>query len=535
MKEIRIDDEVIALQPPLIADTVLQNAGDVFTFPIEDGECWWGGAVEDAGQMPYGERSDFHRDLASARTATASSSQSSPLLVSTRGRYVWSDAPFFVSISQGEITVRGDGIHLSKAGDSLRDAFLAASGEHFPATGIMPPAELFAGPQYNTWIENPYTPTQEGVLAYVRQNLDAGLPPGVIMIDDSWGLDYGVWEFDRARFPDAARMVDELSAWGCSVMLWIVPFVSPDSAAFRDLEARDFLVRTADGEIAVRRWWNGLSALLDVTNESAIEWLRERLDVLVEAFGVKGFKFDGGDLAFVRDDDLIVGDRGSVGFSEAWAQFGASYAFNEFRATWKSGGLPLAQRLQDKPPSWGEDGILALIPELIAQGMIGHPFACPDMVGGGEIVAMQTADGVDQEFFVRYAQIAAVSPMMQFSVSPARVLDAVHQEALLDALELRRRYLPRILELADVAAKTGEPILRPMSFHSEGLDQVRDQFFLGDDLFFAPVVEPGATSRRVAVPPGAWFDDEGVETVGPAVISVPVTLTRIPHFTRQTA
>jgi hypothetical protein len=45
------------------------------------------------------------------------------------------------------------------------------------------------------------------------------------------------------------------------------------------------------------------------------------------------------------------------------------------------GGQPLAQRLHDKPPLWGARGLLSLVPECIAQGLIGHPFVCPDMVG----------------------------------------------------------------------------------------------------------------------------------------------------------
>lgn len=57
------------------------------------------------------------------------------------------------------------------------------------------------GLQYNTWIEMPYHPTQEAVLDYARGALEAGFPPGLIMIDDRWSVDYGNWTFDRTRFP----------------------------------------------------------------------------------------------------------------------------------------------------------------------------------------------------------------------------------------------------------------------------------------------------------------------------------------------
>ncbi len=62
---------------------------------------------------------------------------------------------------------------------------------------------------------------------------------------------------------------------------------------------------------------------------------------------------------------------------EAWARLAAEFDFNELRACWKMGGQPLAQRLHDKPQTWGHGGLASLIPEGIVQGLIGHPFTAP--------------------------------------------------------------------------------------------------------------------------------------------------------------
>ena len=74
---------------------------------------------------------------------------------------------------------------------------------------------------------------------------------------------------------------------------------------------------------------------------------------------------------------------------------------NQMPACWKMGGQPLAQRLHDKPRVWGDGGLASLIPEAIAQGMIGHSFNCPDMIGGGELGSFRDGKPLDQELFVR--------------------------------------------------------------------------------------------------------------------------------------
>jgi hypothetical protein len=188
--------------------------------PLHSGERWWGGAVADGTAMPFGAL-PHHRDLAAnaghVDDPTAGANQSAPLLLSDHGRYVWSADPFAFTVAPGRLTLRGRGIEFG-AGEipTLAGAFRAAARRHFPPSGRAPDPALFTGPQYNTWMELPYTPTQHGVLDYVRGLLDAGFPPGVVMIDDRWSKDYGVWQFDPEAFPDPAGMITTLHDWGLS-------------------------------------------------------------------------------------------------------------------------------------------------------------------------------------------------------------------------------------------------------------------------------------------------------------------------------
>jgi alpha-glucosidase (family GH31 glycosyl hydrolase) len=502
---------------------------------LQSDEHWWGGAVPDGQSMPFGDR-PHRRDLATNAGLVDhpddGANQSAPLLVSNTGRYVWSELPFsFAFDGVGGLDVVGTGVVVGQAGDSLASAHRAVSRRYFPASGSIPAEQMFTAPQYNTWMEMPYRPTQERVLAYARGILDAGFPPGLIMIDDRWSRDYGAWQFDGVQFPDPAAMIGQLHAWGFSVMLWLVPFLSPDGDSFRGAVREGWLITGPDGEPVIRRWWNGYSALPDLTDPAALDWLRGELGHLQE-LGVDGFKFDGGDLRDHRVDDLTRGGDGPTGQCEAWARFAAEYAFNELRACWKMGGRPLGQRLHDKPCRWGAGGLGSLIPESIAQALIGAVFNCPDMIGGGDVVDVLAGESIDPELFVRFAQCSALFPMMQFSLAPWRVLDADHLAAVAAAVELRQALLPEIMALVRQAADTGEPILRPLAYHHRGYDAVRDQFLLGEDLLVAPVLERGATMRRVLLPPGRWMAADGAGVTGPSEIEVPVTLVSLPWWRR---
>lgn len=120
---------------------------------------------------------------------------------------------------------------------------------HFPFDPTPPEALFYTRPQYNTWVELLYQQNQEGVLAYARSVLANGLAPGVLMIDDTWQEDYGLWRFHPGRFPNPKAMCRELHDLGFSVMVWLVPYLSADSPSFRKAQALPgALLRRADGE-----------------------------------------------------------------------------------------------------------------------------------------------------------------------------------------------------------------------------------------------------------------------------------------------
>ncbi len=89
---------------------------------------------------------------------------------------------------------------------------------------------------------------QHDVIKYATDVLKNGFPAGTFMIDDGWAKHYGNFEFNPTTFPDPKGMMDTLHAKGFKVMLWLTPFVSPDSREFGELSRAKALVLKKDSK-----------------------------------------------------------------------------------------------------------------------------------------------------------------------------------------------------------------------------------------------------------------------------------------------
>lgn len=512
------------------------------TIPILLNELWWGGAVNDGFKMPYREGFSYNM------YGDNKGNQVQPLLVSNKGRVVWSEEPFHFSFLENAIAItdaKGE-ILQSTSGKTLKEAYRFASKNYFPADGKMPDELLFSAPQYNTWIELMYDQNQKDILEYAHAIIVNGFPPGILMIDDNWQEDYGKWNFHAERFPNPKAMMEELHGLGFKVMLWICPFVSPDSDVYRKLAKEGlFLKNPKDAKVsaapwisprqpAMIYWWNGASAVLDLSNPKAEQWFKGELNRLMEEYNVDGFKLDAGDFYFYPDY-LLSHKKGTSPNKQAelFGKIGLDYPLNEYRAMWKMAGKPLAQRLSDKSHNWND--LQSLIPNITAQGLMGYAFSCPDMIGGGEFKSFLDSETIDQELIVRSAQVHALMPMMQFSVAPWRILDKEHLEAVKASVELRKKFTSYIMELANEAAETGEPIVRSLEyeFPEQGFEKLKDQFMLGEKILVAPVLQKGMTKRTVKLPKGRWKSATGKKYRGGRTITVEVALTTLPYFERM--
>lgn len=525
-----------------------------FKVKMLENELWWGGSAYHGAKMPYDAKTELCGDFRKLAL-----NQTMPLYMSNRGRVIWSDSPFAYEIKNGEFVLEGEGeFCLEQFGTTLREAHTGARAKFFPLKKRRLNRDFFKTVQYNTWIECLYNQTQEHILRYAHAIIDNGFEPGILMIDEGWHGRYGQWEFDRLKFPDPKAMVDELHSLGFKVMLWIVPNVCPDGEFFIKLYERNISLYKDNPDAcifvgdknqpyrpALFAWWNGFSAMLDFSRESDREFLDSQLQHLMTEYGIDGFKFDGGSLS--RYASSVTGEISSdltpAQLNMEWNKFAQQYDYHEYKDTYCGAQYPTIQRLSDRHHSWGEVdrdakqidlGLASIIPCSIAEGIIGHPFICPDMVGGGEWKCFLPGMSVDSELFVRWAQLSALFPMMQYSKAPWDVLGEEDCRLVIEAGKLHKDFTHEIMEMVTRAEETGEPILRSLEYNypNQNYGYIVDEFMLEDKYLVAPVIEKGARERRVILPEGEWLADDGrVYGKGEYVISAP--LDRLIYFKKK--
>ena len=328
-----------------------QEKSQLHKIVLSPDEKVWAGVIHEGHLMPFS--ADYSMDY----YGNNKSNQVQPLIFTSKGQFAWSSQPYKFDFKGSEIVISDhyNQVVTGKQGNTLAEAQRYIRQKYFPASGKMPDSLLFAKPQYNTWIELTYNQNQADVLKYAQGILDNGFPAGVLMIDDTWQEDYGLWKFHPGRFQDPKSMIDKLHSMGFKVMLWICPFVSADQAAiYNSLKKSKSLLlereKASDtwqsqSKPLMVEWWNGQSAVLDFSNPSAVNWFNQQLDRLVKDYGIDGFKFDAGDMRFYPSNGISKGNVTPNEQCELFTQFGLRFPLNEYRACWKMGGQPLALSL----------------------------------------------------------------------------------------------------------------------------------------------------------------------------------------------
>jgi alpha-D-xyloside xylohydrolase len=146
------------------------------------------------------------------------------------------------------------------------------------------------------------------------------------------------------------------------------------------------------------------------------------------------------------------------------------------------------------------------------------------------------------ELFTRWSLWAALSPVFRVhnSSSNGVRMPWSYGEKTLEhwrkAANLHLAASPLIMRLWEEAQTTGIPPTRGMWFHFPDDKRAKSedqQWMLGPDVIVAPVVLPGALSRKVYLPKGCWKHvDSNKQFEGPKEVTVDAPIDSLPYFFR---
>jgi sulfoquinovosidase len=376
------------------------------------------------------------------------------------------------------------------------------------------------------------------------------------------------WQWDDELYPDLPDQISSLHGAGFAFLGYFNPFV-PATVEMWDEGTEDgYLINDQDGETyAFQDPAFRTASLVDLTDPDAVAWLRDYQRHAAEELGIDGWMADFAEW-LPHDARMHSGETGwevhnrypllwqeanRSALVEAHAQQSPANDWTFFaRSGWASinGGSA-----GTTPTMWGgdqdtnfkyDDGFPTIVPIGAHLGLSGVAIFGSDIAGYNSLGTTNT----DKELFFRWSATGAFHPLMR-THHGGDECDNWHFERDADTLEHFRRYasihtllFPYFSGLVDEATAFGWPLTR----HPYLVEPTRSalwtgsqyQFFLGDDLLVAPVLERGADSREVTLPEAGWWPlfgqapvNEVSDVDGEAVsASVDADITEIPVFVR---
>ncbi len=436
-------------------------------------------------------------------------------------------------------------------------------GRYMDLTGhpVMPPAWALGFAQCRGLLTNEKL-TREIARGYRERQI----PCDIIYQDIGWTQYLQDFEWRDGNYADPIKMLADLEAEGFKVIVSQDPVVSQaNKRQWQEADSLGYFVKDIrTGKSYDMPWpWGGNCGVVDFTNPKVADWWGKYQQKVLDD-GVRGFWTDMGEPAWCNEEstDRLFMKHHLGMHAEIHNVYGLTWdkvvteQFEKRNPNQRIFQMTRASfaGMQRYTFGWSGDSgngnnvlegwkkLEAQIPVALSAGMCGIPFWSCDISGYcGDI---KDYDAMS-ELYVRWLQFGAFNPLSRIhhegnnAVEPW-LFGPEAEAASKKAIELKYRLFPYIYTYARQAHDTGLPLMRALMLEYSDDPEVfnlNSEFLFGAELLVAPVVEKGATSKKVYLPEGDWLDFNDPKTVfhGRQWIEYPVRLETIPVFVRKGA
>ena len=392
-------------------------------------------------------------------------------------------------------------------------------------TGRMQLPPMWAlGYQQSKWSYYP----ESTVTRIAKTFREEKIPCDVIYLDIDYMNGYRVFTWNKNRFPNPVKMLNDLKNEGFKIIPIIDPGVKADTGYFAAKEglSKNLFAKYPDGDVYQGEVWPSWAYFPDFTKKEARDWWGEKLYALLKD-GASGFWNDMNEPSVWGQafPDLVQFNDNGYGAShkkihnvyaleEAKATFDAfqKYSPNERRFLLTRAGFSGIQRYSavwtgDNVASEEHLKLACLMP--LGMGLSGISFVGSD-VGG--FIGLPS-----HRLYTRWMELGAFTPFFRgHSVINENdkepwAFGVEVENWVRDIISLRYRLLPFFYNEFYNSSISGLPIMRPMFLDFQNDNECYSvesqyQFMIGDNLLVAPVVSETDNFKKLYLPKGKWID-----------------------------
>ena len=397
--------------------------------------------------------------------------------------------------------------------------------------------------------------TEAEVRDLVQTFQEKEIPLDAVYLDIHYMDEYRVFTFDKNRFPDPKKLVQDLKKAGIRLVPIVDPGVKedPEYSIYQEGIRLDQFCKYIEGNVYFGDVWPGKSAFPDFSQEKVRKWWGDKQTFYTD-LGIEGIWNDMNEPAVFNEtktmDVKVIHEND--GNPKTHRELHNAYGLLMAESTYNG----LKNQLNGKRPFvltragfsgiqrcaavWTGDNrsfwehLQMAMPMCLNLGMSGVAFSGTD-VGGfahdatGELLARWTQLGAFMPFFRNHSNINTVR---QEPWAFGEKIEAIVKKYI----QLRYRLLPYFYKLFRDAHLTGAPVMRPLVMEypdDQNVFNLQDEFLVGEHLLVAPITQPSTDHRVVYLPKGIWYDYWTNEKhQGESYIMVEAGLAALPLFVK---
>lgn len=389
---------------------------------------------------------------------------------------------------------------------------------------------------------------------------DLKIPCDAIYLDIDYMDGFRCFTWDKDKFPDPKRMIDELYKDGMKTVAMIDPGIKVDKDywVYQEAMEKDYFCKRADGPYMHGKVWPGECNFPDFTNPEVREWWAGLYKEMMADIGVHAVWNDMNEPAVME----VPSKTAPLDMRHDYDGHPCShrkahniYGMQMVRATYDGvkkyvypkrpfvitrAAYAGAQRFSS---TWTGDNVATWEHLWIANVQVQRMCMSGMSFVGSDIGGF--AEQPNGELFARWIQLGIFHPFCRVHSSGdhgdqepwsfgTEVTDIVRK-----FIELRYQLLPYLYTMFWKYISEDRPMLQSLVYYDQEDTQTHfrtDEFIFGEQILVCPIQEPNAQGRRMYIPKGKWYNFWTEEIVnGGKEKWVVADLDKIPIFIKEGA